>query len=80
MREKTMKHIDLWKTKLKAAKSVHRIRERELNAARRAHASITLTIDGLEKRIENYMAKAKRKLEDARRIESLRDARARASE
>lgn len=75
-----MKRIDLWKAKLKVAKAELRIRDRELNAARRAQVSITLTIYGLEKRIENYMAKAERKLEDARRIESLRNARTRTSE
>jgi hypothetical protein len=54
-----MKRIDLLKAKLKAAQAEQRIRERELNTARRAHVKITLTIYGLEKRIDNHLAKSK---------------------
>jgi hypothetical protein len=53
-----MRRIDLWKAKLKAAKAEQKIRVRDLKAAARTAYRIQLTIDQLETKIENYMAKS----------------------
>lgn len=54
-----MKRIDLWKSKLKAAKAELRIRARELNTAARAAVRVEAYIKQLEKKIDNHMAKPK---------------------
>ena len=53
-----MRRIDLWKAKLKAAKAEQKIRVRDLKAAARTAYRIQLTIDQLEIKIDNYMAKS----------------------
>ena len=52
-----MKRIDLWKAQLKVAKAELRIRNREANAAMRALMNVRATIEQLERKIDNYMAK-----------------------
>jgi hypothetical protein len=52
-----MKRPDLWKAKLKVAKAELRIRTRDFNAALRAVIRVRRTIDQLEKKIDNHMAK-----------------------
>ena len=52
-----MKRIDQWKAKLKVAKAELRIRNREANAAIRALMHVRATIDQLEKKIDNHLAK-----------------------
>lgn len=52
-----MKRIDQWKAKLKVAKAELQIRTREANAAMRALMRVRATIDQLEKKIDNDLAK-----------------------
>ena len=54
---RTMKRIDQWKAKLRAAKSELRHKTRQLNAAQRTHARTTKLIEQLEKKIELHLAK-----------------------
>lgn len=51
-----MKRIELWKAKLKAAKSELKIRTREANAAASAVARLKKTINELEKKIDHHLA------------------------
>ena len=52
-----MKRIDQWKSKLKVANAELRIRAREANAALRAVIRVRKTIDQLERKIDNHLAK-----------------------
>ena len=53
-----MKRIDQWKTKLRAAKSDLKHKERQMNASQRSHDRTTKLIEQLEKKIEVHLAKA----------------------
>lgn len=53
-----MKRIDLWKAQLKAALAELRIRDREANAATRTVTRLKKIITGLERKIDDYMAKS----------------------
>ena len=52
-----MKRIDIWKAKLKIAKSEIKHKTRQLNAATRSYNRTKTLIDSLEKKIELHMAK-----------------------
>jgi len=52
-----MKHIDLWKAKLKAAKTERRLAAKAHNATERALHRLSLEIEDLEKKIERKLAK-----------------------
>lgn len=54
-----MKRLDLWKAKLKAAKAELSIHERHARAVQRALINTNYTINQLEQKIENYLAKSK---------------------
>lgn len=54
-----MKRLDLWKAKLKAAKAELKIHERHARAVTRALKNTNETINQLEQKIENYLAKSK---------------------
>lgn len=54
-----MTRIDLYKSQLRAAKSELRIRTRDFNGALRAVIRVRKTIEQLEKKIDNHMAKSK---------------------
>jgi phage host-nuclease inhibitor protein Gam len=54
-----MKRIDLWKAKLKAAKSETKHKERQMNAAIRSYMRIDAEVQRLEDKINDYMAKTK---------------------
>jgi hypothetical protein len=54
-----MKRLDLWKAKLKAAKAELRIHQRHSKAVVRALKNTHQTINELEAKIENYLAKSK---------------------
>lgn len=53
-----MTRNELWKTQLKAAKGILKIREKELNASQRSYNRIEAVIKNLERKIETYMAKS----------------------
>ena len=53
-----MRRIDLWKAQLKAARAELKIRDREANAAIRTVVRLMKTINQLERKIDNYMAKS----------------------
>jgi hypothetical protein len=52
-----MLRIDLWKSKLKAAKAELKIRKRDNNAATRAYEKCVKTIAQLEGKINAYLAR-----------------------
>ena len=52
-----MKRIDIWKAKLKIAKSEIKHKTRQLNAATRSYTRTKTLIESLEKKIEVHMAK-----------------------
>ena len=52
-----MKRIDIWKAKLKIAKSDMKHKTRQLNSATRSYNRTKTLIDNLEKKIEIHMAK-----------------------
>ena len=54
-----MKRVDLWKAKLKAAKAEHKLHERHARAVVRALNNTHRTINDLEQKIENHLAKFK---------------------
>lgn len=54
-----MKRIDLWKAKLKAARAELKIHQRHAKAVARALKNTHRTINQLEQKIENYLAKSK---------------------
>ena len=58
--ELAMRHVDLWKAKLKAAKAEQRIVVRQYNAAERALHRLSLQIENLEKKIERKLANSER--------------------
>jgi len=53
-----MKRIDQWKTKLRAAKSDLKHKERQMNASYRNYLRTVGLIEQLEKKIEVHLAKA----------------------
>jgi hypothetical protein len=55
-----MKQLVNLKLKLQIAKKELRIRHRTFNSSRKAYERVSDRIINLEKRIENYVAKAKR--------------------
>ena len=54
-----MKRLDLWRAKLKAAKAEHKLHGRHARAVVRALANTHRTINELEQKIENHLAKSK---------------------
>ena len=54
-----MRRIDLWKAKLKAAKSEVKHKERQMNAAIRSYLQTDSEIQKLERQINAYLAKTK---------------------
>jgi hypothetical protein len=54
-----MKRIDLWKAKLKAAKSEAKHKERQMNAAIRSYMRTDGEVQLLEGKINDYLAKTK---------------------
>jgi hypothetical protein len=54
-----MKRLDLWKAKLKAAKAELKIHGRHARAVVRALGNTHRTINDLEQKIENHLAKSK---------------------
>jgi hypothetical protein len=52
-----MKHVELWKAKLKAAKAERRIVVKVHNQTERALQRLSLEIEDLEKKIERKLAK-----------------------
>ena len=54
-----MKRIELWKAKLKAARAELEIHGRHARAVVRALRNTSKTINELEAKIENYLAKSK---------------------
>lgn len=54
-----MKRIDLWKAKLKAARAELKIHQRHAKAVVRALKNTHRTINELELKIENHLAKSK---------------------
>jgi hypothetical protein len=55
----SMKRLELWKAKLKAAKAELKIHGRHARAVVRALNNTHQTINELEQKIENYLAKSK---------------------
>jgi hypothetical protein len=53
-----MTRSELWKTQLKAAKGILKIREKELNASQRAYNRVEALIKNLERKIETHLAKS----------------------
>ena len=53
-----MKRLDLWKAKLKAAKTELKLHQRHAKAVIRALSNTHRTIDDLEQKIENHLAKS----------------------
>ena len=53
-----MKRLDLWKAKLKAAKAEYKLHGRHARAVTRALNNTHRTINELEQKIENYLAKS----------------------
>ena len=51
-----MKHLDLWKEKLRAVKSERIIRQRQYNTAHRAIVKCLGQMEELEKKIEAHLA------------------------
>jgi len=56
-----MRHINLWKAKLKAAKAQHTIATRQYNAAKKAVDRLNFVIFDLESKLERYLEKPKSK-------------------
>ena len=54
-----MKRIDMWKAKLKAARSALNHKKRQYNAAERSMSRTIQEIMKLEEKIDAYMAKTK---------------------
>lgn len=54
-----MKRLDLWKAKLKAAKAELKLHQRHAKAVVRALSNAHRTINDLEQKIENNLAKSK---------------------
>jgi len=54
-----MKRIDMWKAKLKAARSEAKHKERQMNAAIRSYMRTDGEVQKLEGQINDYMAKTK---------------------
>lgn len=54
-----MKRIDMWKAKLKAAKSEVKHKERQMNSAIRSYLQTDSEIQKLESKINDYLAKTK---------------------
>lgn len=52
-----MKHIDLWRAKLKAAKAERRLVAKVHNQTERTLHRLSLEIEDLEKKIERKLAK-----------------------
>ena len=55
-----MKHVELWKAKLKAAKAERRIVAKVHNQTERALHRLSLEIEDLENKIERKLAKPTR--------------------
>jgi hypothetical protein len=55
----SMKRLELWKAKLKAAKAELEIHGRHARAVVRALRNTSKTIHDLERKIEDYLAKSK---------------------
>ena len=55
----SMKRLDLWKAKLKAAKAELKLHERHATAVQRALFNTHRTVRELEQKIENNLAKSK---------------------
>lgn len=66
-----MKHIDTWKTRLKAAKSELKFRQRQYNSAVRHLNRILKFINETEKKIDYHMAKSKQQFKPQNRRRSL---------
>lgn len=60
-----MKLVELWKTKLKAAKIQRNIAERQLNAAKRNVDRLNFVIYDLENKLDRYLAKPKSKVKQS---------------
>ena len=54
-----MKRIDLWKAKLKAARSEAKHKERQMNAAIRSYKRTDAEMVELERKIYDFLAKPK---------------------
>lgn len=54
-----MKRIDLWKAKLKAARSEVKHKERQMNSAIRSYMRTDEELQKLEVKINDFMAKTK---------------------
>ena len=54
-----MKRIDMWKAKLKAARSEAKHKERQMNSAIRSYLRTDGEVIELERKIYDYMAKTK---------------------
>ena len=54
-----MKRIDMWKAKLKAARSEAKHKERQMNAAIRSYMRTDNEVQKLEEQINAYLAKTK---------------------
>ena len=54
-----MKRIDLWKAKLKAARSEAKHKERQMNSAIRSYTRTDAEVIKLERKIYDFMAKTK---------------------
>jgi hypothetical protein len=54
-----MKRIDMWKAKLKAARSEAKHKERQMNAAVRSYMRTDNEVQKLEEKINAYLAKTK---------------------
>ena len=55
-----MTRLNLWKTQLKAARSILKIHRKDANATARTLQRTLKQINNLEAKIESYLAKAKR--------------------
>ena len=54
-----MKRIDMWRAKLKAARSEAKHKERQMNAAVRSYKRTDAEVIELERKIYDYLAKTK---------------------
>lgn len=54
-----MKRIDMWKAKLKAARSEAKHKERQMNSAVRSYLRTDNEVQKLEEKINAYLAKTK---------------------
>ena len=54
-----MKRIDMWKAKLKAARSEAKHKERQMNAAIRSYMRTDSEVQKLEAQIHDHLAKSK---------------------